>query len=103
MLKALNLLLRQVVQRGDLTVVDGDGIAHHFGDGTGTRVVARIADRHTERLLLLDPQLEAGEAYMDGRLTIEAGDIYEFLATFTRNLGTRNLPRWVSTADTLRP
>jgi cyclopropane-fatty-acyl-phospholipid synthase len=102
MLKALNLLLRQIVVHGDLTVIDAKGVHSHFGDATGTRVVARIADRRTERLLLLDPQLEAGEAYMDGRLTIEHGDIYDFLATFTRNLGIHTLPRWVSTADQIR-
>jgi len=47
----------------------------------------RLHDRKTERALLLNPQLAFGEAYMDGRLTVEGGGIADALELITRNLG----------------
>ena len=46
----------------------------------------RIHNRWTEWRLILQPRLALGEAYMDGTLTVEDGDIYDLLDLLGRNM-----------------
>jgi cyclopropane-fatty-acyl-phospholipid synthase len=82
----LSILLKRLIQEGHLVVIDAEGARHDFGvEGRGP-VVIRIHDKKTERAIFLNPQLALGEAYMDGLLTIESGDIASLLDLLTRNL-----------------
>ena len=56
-----------------------------YGDGTGTPLSLRIADPGALRAILLDPSLAVPEMYMDGRLVIESGDVYELIALAKTN------------------
>jgi cyclopropane-fatty-acyl-phospholipid synthase len=102
MFSALDLLLRRIVSHGDLTVIDSDGVAHRYGDASGSPVVARIRDRATERQLVLDPQLALGEAYMFGRLEMQKGRIYDLLELVLKNGQMHPLPRWTAIASAVR-
>ncbi len=84
----LSNLLNSLFRIGELTVIDSAGKARTFG-GTrdGPHVTVRIHDKATEWRLIFNPKLAIGEAYMDGRVTIENGDLYEFLELATMNLG----------------
>jgi cyclopropane-fatty-acyl-phospholipid synthase len=83
----LNKLLTRVVQTGHLIVVGPDGKSHAFGDMTAPPLTIRLADNKTARAIALSPELGAGEAFMDGRLTLENGaDILDLMELFTRNL-----------------
>ncbi|MEX2249289.1 MAG: cyclopropane-fatty-acyl-phospholipid synthase family protein [Parvibaculum sp.] len=83
-------LLRHIVKQGALTVVSANGRTSEFGDGTGPRVTARLHDRTVGTEIAFNPYLKLGEAYMEGRLTIDPpATIYEFLDLLTANLGTR--------------
>ena len=75
------------IRRGRLVVIGSDGFVQEFGDGQGQAITARIHDSGTARRILLNPGLEMGEAYMDGRLTFDTGDIYDFLDLGLSNLG----------------
>ncbi|MDE1174689.1 MAG: cyclopropane-fatty-acyl-phospholipid synthase [Parvibaculaceae bacterium] len=82
------VLLRQVVARGTLVVVNHAGQKRTFGDGTGDPVVIRLMDAGVALGLTLNPYLKLGEAYMDGRLVIDAPhNIYDFLVLVLSNLG----------------
>jgi cyclopropane-fatty-acyl-phospholipid synthase len=94
MFKPLSVLLSNVVCDGNLTFIDAAGTAHRFGDGSGPPITVRIADRRLEWHLALDPELAAGEGYMNGRLTLEQGSIYEFIALMMRNLTSRPFPAY---------
>lgn len=87
----LDPILRSLIQKGNLTVIDPQGAAMLYGDGSGTPITIRIHDRATLWRLLFDPQLEAGDAYMDGRLTVEQGTLYDFLELLFRSLGLKSL------------
>lgn len=80
--------LNTVIKTGDLLVTDAAGNTHTFGDGSGDRVVVRIHDRATEWRMIRNPKLAVGEAYMDGRLTVEEGGLYGFLEIAACNLET---------------
>jgi cyclopropane-fatty-acyl-phospholipid synthase len=89
--KVLTALLSRLVSRGSLTVIAASGNELVFGDGTGEEVRVRFADAAAERALLLNPDLRLGELFMDGRLIVERGTIYDFLAVLLR--GSSSLPR----------
>lgn len=77
MLQPLQKALDHMVGPGTLIVRDGSGSAYHFGDGGDgwPQVTVALADRATEWRILMDPKLGAAEAFIDGRLTIEQGDV----------------------------
>jgi cyclopropane-fatty-acyl-phospholipid synthase len=94
MFRLLDILLRRIVRNGSLTFVDAGGTAHRYGDGQGRQVTVEIADKRLERHLVLDPQLALGEGYMQGRLKMIEGRIYDLLALLLSNIQHQPEPRW---------
>jgi len=78
--------LSAVIDQGEVTLIDSRGRAYNFGDGAAPRVAIRLHDKATERRLLLNPRLAAGEAYMEGKLTIEEGTLYDLIDLIGRNI-----------------
>jgi cyclopropane-fatty-acyl-phospholipid synthase len=72
-------LLRYLVRRGTLRLIDAAGRVQLFTGEPGPIVTLRLHDRKLERQLALNPRLRLGEAYMDGRLSVEEGTIYDLL------------------------
>ncbi|WP_413991891.1 class I SAM-dependent methyltransferase [Labrys okinawensis] len=83
----LDTMLKRLVKKGALTVIDPDGRVHTYGNDQGFTSALRITDKATAWKLLTHPELEVGEAYMDGRLVIEKGDVYDMIALFMQNIG----------------
>jgi len=79
----LSHFLRHMVRAGRLDVTDADGTLHVFegerGGAYDIHVGIRLHDRALARRLALHPRLAFGEAYMDGTLTVDRGDIYDFV------------------------
>jgi cyclopropane-fatty-acyl-phospholipid synthase len=96
------LLLDTVVTHGTLIVETSDGTTTRFGDSTQPRVAIRLLDRRLERQIALNPNLAVAEAYMDGRLVMQEGRIYDLIALVLDNAMNRPLPRWATAADGLR-
>src|ERR1700689_1921673 len=84
---AFRAFLRRAGRRGRLEGATADGIAETFGDGVGPPLGVKLLDGAAERRLMLNPELALGELYMDGRLVLTKGDLYDLL-----ELGGRNLP-----------
>ncbi len=89
---SLDTMLDRIVREGDLVVRDWRGRERRYGNGDGERVAIRIRDRATLRRLFLNPELALGEAYMDGGLVVEDGDIRDLLDLVMRNLGPGRVP-----------
>ena len=89
-------LLRTVIRRGSLRVIDYAGRSHTIGDATPPAVVIRIASRQTDFRLALNPSLAIGEAYMDGTLTIESGSLFDFIDILARNMDHQNDNAWLA-------
>ena len=90
----LRHLLEGYVKQGSLKVIDANGKVHSFGDGQGKAVTVRLHDKSLHTRLFFNPGLATGEAFMDGTLTIEQGDIYDFLELIMSNLG-RGAGHWL--------
>lgn len=69
---------------GALEITLADGRVTRFGDD-GTPIRVAFHDPDLPRKVVLNPELAVGEAYMDGRLTIEDDDLYGFLTLGVRN------------------
>jgi cyclopropane-fatty-acyl-phospholipid synthase len=74
-------LLTRLVRRGELIVTDAAGRVYRFGapDPGRAPVAIRFTDAATPQRIALNPRLGVGEAYMDGRLVIDQGDVLDFI------------------------
>ena len=80
-------VLARVVSEGQLTIVDETGRSHQImGAKPGPSVTMRVHDWWTGIRLAFRPRLALGEAYMDGRLTVERGNLYDLLDLLGRNI-----------------
>ena len=77
--RLLQVGLKRFIRRGSLRVQTADGDLLEFGDGSGKTVSARFTRRSALARLLLRPELRLGEAYMNGDLVLDEGNIAELL------------------------
>lgn len=82
----LHWLLTRLIRVGTLTLVDADGQTRVYRGKPGPEVKVRLHDKALHWRLPLDLQLAAGEAYMDGTLTVEDGSVYDLLSVAAINL-----------------
>ena len=76
-------LIDKLLKQGSITLVTPDGKQETYGPGGGRSLTIRLADRKVGFDILKNPRLGLGEAYMDGRLTIEDGTILDLLELVT--------------------
>jgi cyclopropane-fatty-acyl-phospholipid synthase len=99
---ALDTVLRSLVSRGSLFVRTASGKELRFGDGTPPHVAIRFTDRRAELAFLLDADLRLGELFMDQRLIVEEGTIYDFLDLVLREQAGEPDPFWAALLDRTR-
>ena len=92
-MKLLTAMMERVIKTGTLTIIEADGQSHQQGSGDAPQATVRLTDKSLYRKLFLNPELYAGEAYMDGTLVIENGSIRDLLKVFALNrTGLRSHP-----------
>jgi cyclopropane-fatty-acyl-phospholipid synthase len=94
-MRLLSNLLTRFIQNGTMRLIDAEGVVHTFGGKVaGPIVTMRIHDKALYNKIALNPELYAGEAYMDGTLTFEDGsDVGDFMYLFSLNrTGLANHP-----------
>ncbi len=96
------LLFDRVITSGNLAFVDAHGRRWAYGDQSGPKVVARLHDKPVEWRIAFDPTLAIGEAFMDGRLTLEQGSLYDFLEILITNAGGQGPQSRMRMFDRLR-
>ncbi|MEM9228326.1 MAG: cyclopropane-fatty-acyl-phospholipid synthase family protein [Pseudomonadota bacterium] len=84
----LHRLFTRMMGTGQLAVEYPSGRRETYGPGP-ERVAVRIADDDALKAIGNDPMLAVGEMYMEGRLIVEEGTIYDFLTLTKRNANTR--------------
>ncbi|MBL8847844.1 MAG: class I SAM-dependent methyltransferase [Hyphomicrobium zavarzinii] len=82
----LSHMMKSFVRLGTLKVIDAEGRTHVFGGrAPGPDVTMRLTDPTLYRSLFFNPELAAGEAYMDGRMSFENSTLRDFLTLFSVN------------------
>ena len=82
---AFSQMLGRVVRTGQLELVEASGAVARFGDGSEGLLRVRLADAAAGDEIAGDPALKLGETYMDGRLILEEGNIFDLLSLLRRN------------------
>lgn len=88
--KLLQQVFAPLVKTGRLEVTTPSGKALIFGDGGQPQARLRFADRRAVIALLRDPDLNFGELFMQQRLLVEQGTVYDVLELVLR--GARQVP-----------
>ena len=96
----LQAVLANLVREGDLTLRLPGGGEVRLGDGTGPRLIARITSAGWAARIAAKPGLGVGEAYMDGGLVLEEGQIGQFIDLIGANAKNKppskgGLRRWL--------
>ena len=83
----IDRFLNRIIRHGTLELTDHQGRTRSFGTAAPgfPDVAIRLADKDVASFIALHPRLGAGEAYMDGRLIIERGDIMELIELVRAN------------------
>lgn len=71
--------LRKAIRKGRIEIVYPGGATQCYGEPCAAPLRVRITTRLWLRRLTLDPELALGDAYADGGLIIEAGDLYALM------------------------
>ena len=95
----LDRFLSRAVKQGRLGIVFADGSASTYGTSAEgfPEIVLRFTDNAVPRDIVLDPRLGAAEAFIDGRLLIEEGDVMGLVSLLRMN------DRWERGDNNLRP
>ncbi|EJU09501.1 cyclopropane-fatty-acyl-phospholipid synthase family protein [Novosphingobium resinovorum] len=83
----LDRFLERGVRQGVLELARPDGSLRRFGTPAEgfPHVRIRLTDKGAERRILRDPRLGAAEAFMDGQLEVEQGDIMDLVYLLRAN------------------
>lgn len=85
---------RSIIKSGSLKIIDSRGRTHILGDGSAPSCAIRLGDRWLEHSIAFNPALYVGEAFMDGRLTMAEGSLYDFLDLAARNIARLDGNPW---------
>lgn len=95
-------MLQRLIHHGRLVVIDARGHTHDFaGPQPGPSATIRLTDKRIELALLLHPELALGEGYMDGRIVVEEGSIYDVIEIGSVNFERLGGSHWGSVAAKL--
>jgi cyclopropane-fatty-acyl-phospholipid synthase len=82
----LSYMLKGFIKKGSLEVIDADGKTHTFGGkADGPKVKMKLTDPKLYKTLFTNPELAAGEAYMDGTMSFPGSSLRDFLTLFSDN------------------
>ncbi len=81
----LKRLFASIVKTGTLTITMPGGSITRFGAGE-PKIGIRFHDRRAALELAVNPELKLGELYMDGRISVEHGEIVDLLDLLMHNL-----------------
>ena len=81
----LSTMLRSFIKVGSLKVIDAGGKTYLFSGAPGPAVTMKLTDPALYKKLFFNPELHAGEAYMDGRMSFPDSSLRDFLTLFSMN------------------
>ncbi len=96
----LRSFLSALIKQGRIEIETAKGETFEVGDGSGELIAIRFNDVRGQLKFMLNPELAFGELYMDGRVDVTKGTIYDVLAVAARSYFYR--PHWMNALQRLR-
>lgn len=83
----LNIALNRLIRHGVLNVIEADGSQHSHGTPAPgyPEVTLRLTDGRVGRDIVRHPQLGLPEAYIEGRIVVEKGDVWDLVMLAKQN------------------
>ena len=81
-----------LIKTGSIEVATASGYRFVVGDGSGKKRALRFKDQAAQTRLLLDPELSFGELFMDGRIEVTDGGLFDVLMLASENLMRPDCP-----------
>lgn len=91
-----------LVSKGTLQVTMASGTGFLAGDGSGQVSAIRFTDARAQWAFLRDPELKFGELFMDGRILVEQGSLYDLFCLLMINAASAPENRWLEAVDSVR-
>jgi cyclopropane-fatty-acyl-phospholipid synthase len=91
----LHIFFARLIKTGSLEVETANGDKFNLGDGSGSKLALRFKDMGALFQLMLDPELQFGELYMDGRVEVTQGTLFDVLMLAAANLWRPGGSRWL--------
>jgi cyclopropane-fatty-acyl-phospholipid synthase len=85
----------QLISVGSIEIEEPNGERFIVGDGAGAAPLVKIADEGVKTALLRDPEMAFGDLFMDRRIDVLRGSIYDVLAIVSSNMVRGGGSRWV--------
>jgi cyclopropane-fatty-acyl-phospholipid synthase len=101
MSKILQGYLSTLLKCGSVEVETATGAHFTVGDGTGEKVGVRFADKEAQVAFMLNPIMKFGELFMEHRLEITRGTLYDVIATVSVNVPRIRRFFWVQVLERL--
>lgn len=100
--RLLHTLLSRIIRIGSVLVRTAAGSEMLLGNGSGAPIALRFHDAAAPWTLIRDPDMQLGELFMDGRLSVEDGTIYDFIFLLLENLRIAKPPLGMRALDQAR-
>ncbi len=98
----LQPLVAGLIRRGSIEIETAGGRKFILGEGPPSKLGLRFNDLRALFRVLLDPELQFGEMYMDGRLDVSQGTLFDVLMLGAANLWRPDGARWVRLVEAAR-
>ena len=97
----LRLILSRIINTGSLKIINSDGKVYNFSGETNKLLPNEISvefhDKFYASFLALSPSIALGTGYMQNRLSVKDGTIYDFLEFLAINV-KKNNDHWLHKA-----
>jgi cyclopropane-fatty-acyl-phospholipid synthase len=94
--------LKKHVKGGMAKVILPSGRTETVGDRPSPAITVRLADQAALFQLVRDPDLAFGELFMDGRMQVLEGTVYDLLAIATQSVRNVQVAAWIEGLRRLR-
>ncbi|HXW72225.1 MAG TPA: cyclopropane-fatty-acyl-phospholipid synthase family protein [Methylocella sp.] len=102
MIEFVKTLFTGFIKNGSLELELPRNYRFVLGDGFGQQLGLRCNDWQAIFELLTDPEFQFGQLYMDGRLEVTKGTIYDVLMLIAANFWRPDRSRWLRVLETLK-
>ncbi len=89
----MRFIFKKLIKQGHLRIIESNGRINDFGAvGAKPSATLKLHEKFLLQKLPFDFGLRFGEAYMDGKITIEEGTLHDLLTVFSINYHDMVLP-----------
>ena len=99
----LTRFLNKLIKEDGFILVDANSVKYIIGNPKKEKpIILRLLDKKLHYKLLFYPDLYFGEAYTDGSIRIENGNLTEFLDIIFKNLGRAEITNFSKIINKIR-